>query len=217
MNPDSGNLTPQDCVVVAYVCRHGTTLLNSQGRFRGDKNIPLDAKGEKDAENIKEQLKGVNFGLVMSSDLDRAKKTAQIATGLPEQAIEGTPALRPLDVGNLAGKKKSAHLKEIRDIQKDHGLRLPGSGESLNDFDKRIRTPLLKALHAGVRTGKPSLIFTHASVIHGVGELLHKDHEHNLVKPGGIVRIVYVPHPAGGEFVAQPIFKPKSGADGYAS
>lgn len=198
-------------VPVAYVVRHGTTELNSQGKFRGDKDIPLDAKGRKDAQQAAEFLKDKDLGNAYSSDLSRAKDTAKAVVG--DKFVDTTENLRPLDVGNLAGKKKSEHMSEIAAIQKDHSLRLPGSDENLADFDQRIRHPLLKAFHAGIRTGKPSVVFTHASVIHGLGHLLHNDHEHNLVKPGGIVQVSF----NGKDFIAEPVFKSKKAPDGYAS
>ena len=63
-----------------YMMRHGETDWNNQGLIMGQKDIPLNKKGEKQAEQAQEILKDLRFGQVFSSPLKRARRTAEIAT-----------------------------------------------------------------------------------------------------------------------------------------
>lgn len=186
---------------VAFIVRHGTTKLNEENRYRGQKDVPLDDQGKQDAKQAAEFLKNQPIGQAWTSDLGRAKSTAkEILKGRKIQAAS-TKALRPLDSGKFAGQKKDDHKKEMEYYHEHTNERIPG-GESIDEANNRMRKPLLKAFRAGVR-GKPSLVSAHSSVIHSAGDLLHNNHKAALVKPGGIVKIVY----DGKNFKAKPVFK----------
>ena len=42
-----------------YLVRHGTTTMNVENRYRGRRDIPLDAQGYQDAVDAARQLSGV--------------------------------------------------------------------------------------------------------------------------------------------------------------
>ena len=190
--------------VVAYVLRHGTTALNEENKYRGQKNVPLDDKGKEDAKALAKFMADKPIGQVWTSDLSRAKDTIkEILKGRHIKAIS-LESLRPLDAGKFTGEKKDDHEEDMKYYHKHTDARIPG-GESIDGMNKRVRVPLLRALRAGVRTGKPSLISAHSSVIHSLGNLLHGNHEHALVEPGGVVAVTF----DGKKFHAKPIFKPK--------
>ena len=190
--------------VVAYVIRHGSTKANDQGVFRGLVNFPLDEKGVGEAEEARDFLKDVPVGSAYTSDLDRAKKTAHIVLG-PDKKVKVLASLEPIDVGSLSGKKKDEHKDIMKYLQDNPDEPFPGGGQTINEFNKQSRKPLLAAIRAGVQNENPSLVSTHASVIHSLGHLLHEDHKAALVKPGGIVEVTW----DGKQFNARPVFKPK--------
>lgn len=64
-----------------YVIRHGQTDLNKERRMQGRLGLPLNEVGIKQAENLREMIKGIKFDLVFSSPQERAIQTAEIATG----------------------------------------------------------------------------------------------------------------------------------------
>ena len=61
-----------------YLVRHATSLWNEKGIIQGHKNPELSEAGIKEAEELARKFKGVRFDLAYSSDLLRAKRTAEI-------------------------------------------------------------------------------------------------------------------------------------------
>jgi broad specificity phosphatase PhoE len=73
-----------------YLVRHGTTALNVQNRYRGRRDIPLDAQGYQDAVDAARQLSSVGLTAVYTGPLRRTIATAQIiadAAGVPDLRI----------------------------------------------------------------------------------------------------------------------------------
>lgn len=60
------------------IVRHGETEWNAIGRLQGRSDIPLNAKGIKQAEESGEYLKNSQWDVIITSPLQRAKKTAEI-------------------------------------------------------------------------------------------------------------------------------------------
>jgi broad specificity phosphatase PhoE len=61
-----------------YIVRHGTTTLNVENRYRGRRDIPLDAQGYQDAVDAARCLSRVGLAAVYTGPLRRAIATAQI-------------------------------------------------------------------------------------------------------------------------------------------
>lgn len=64
-----------------YVARHGQTDWNVRHLAQGRTDVPLNETGIRQAEALWEKLKDVQFTAVYASPLERAVKTAKIATG----------------------------------------------------------------------------------------------------------------------------------------
>lgn len=58
--------------------RHGETDWNSQGRLQGSIDIPLNQKGIVQANDCKNALSSLEWDLIISSPLKRARETAEI-------------------------------------------------------------------------------------------------------------------------------------------
>ena len=80
-----------------YVVRHGQSVNNLEQKFTGWTDAPLTEKGVRDAEGIRDFLSRVKFDKVWSSDLQRARKTAE--TALPGCAYETTELIREICIG----------------------------------------------------------------------------------------------------------------------
>ncbi|MDQ1630245.1 MAG: hypothetical protein QOJ32_3042 [Frankiaceae bacterium] len=61
-----------------YVVRHGTTTLNVQNRYRGRRDVPLDAQGYQDAVDAARALSPIGLTAVYTGPLRRTIATAQI-------------------------------------------------------------------------------------------------------------------------------------------
>src|ERR1700749_4606912 len=61
-----------------YLVRHGTTTLNVENRYRGRRDIPLDAQGYQDAVDAARHLSGMGLAAVYTGPLRRTIATAQI-------------------------------------------------------------------------------------------------------------------------------------------
>jgi broad specificity phosphatase PhoE len=68
-------LQPTDLVVV----RHGETAWSRSGQHTGNTDIPLTPAGEAAAAQLEPLLAGVDFAQVLSSPLQRARRTAELA------------------------------------------------------------------------------------------------------------------------------------------
>lgn len=63
-----------------YVVRHGETIWNVEHRVQGITDIPLTEKGEAEARELQDLVSSLNIDVVISSPLERARKTAEIIT-----------------------------------------------------------------------------------------------------------------------------------------
>jgi broad specificity phosphatase PhoE len=66
----------QPCTM--HLVRHGTTTMNVENRYRGRRDIPLDAQGYQDAVDAARELSNVGLTAVYSGRLRRTIATAQI-------------------------------------------------------------------------------------------------------------------------------------------
>jgi probable phosphoglycerate mutase len=83
--------------------RHGETLWNSQRRWQGRANIPLSPNGIQQAEETAALLQRAGITRVISSDLRRAARTAQIIAGALGLPVQEDPRWREVDVGDWQG------------------------------------------------------------------------------------------------------------------
>lgn len=84
-----------------YVIRHGATEWSKNGRHTGLTDIPLVPEGEEQARSTGLLLERERFALVLTSPLQRARRTCELA-GLGDQAEED-PDLLELDYGDYEG------------------------------------------------------------------------------------------------------------------
>jgi broad specificity phosphatase PhoE len=64
---------------VIYVARHGDTAWSVSGQHTGLTDLPLTRQGEEHARALKGRLKGIEFATVLTSPLQRAKATCDLA------------------------------------------------------------------------------------------------------------------------------------------
>jgi broad specificity phosphatase PhoE len=64
---------------VVYIARHGNTAWTHSGQHTGLTDLPLTPDGERNAVRLGERLKGMKFGKVFTSPLQRAARTCQLS------------------------------------------------------------------------------------------------------------------------------------------
>lgn len=103
------------CPVELMVVRHGQTIENTQNRCQGHTVGTLSPLGIEQAQALHEELKGAGYDVIFSSDLSRAKRTAEIL--FPEAEIIEDARLRERFYGELEGQVLPAHLNFDDEIE----------------------------------------------------------------------------------------------------
>jgi len=62
-----------------YLARHGETAWTLSGQHTGLTDLPLTERGEQDARSLGERLRGLSFARVLTSPLQRAARTCELA------------------------------------------------------------------------------------------------------------------------------------------
>ncbi len=64
---------------VLFLARHGETAWSLSGQHTGLTDLPLTERGERNARQLGERLKGLSFARVFTSPLQRAARTCELA------------------------------------------------------------------------------------------------------------------------------------------
>jgi broad specificity phosphatase PhoE len=128
-----------------WLIRHGETEWSLSGAHTGRTDLPLTAEGEKKAAGIRAKLAGHSFALVLTSPMQRARRTCEIAGYGDVARIE--PNLLEWNYGNYEGKTTA----EIRRERPGWSLFRDGvpDGESIGQVADRARAVIVTALAAG--------------------------------------------------------------------
>ncbi len=100
--------------------RHGESQWNLENRFTGWVDIPLSPKGEQEAKDAGNVLKGYRFEKGYTSVLQRATKTLEIILAISGQTdlpIERDQALNERHYGALQGLNKAETAKKYGEEQ----------------------------------------------------------------------------------------------------
>jgi broad specificity phosphatase PhoE len=141
--------------------RHGETEWSRSMQHTGTTDLPLLPEGEEQAREAAAKLAGREFALVLSSPMQRALRTAELA-GYGERT-EIDEDLRERNYGVYEGRT----TKEIRverpgwDVWRDD---CPG-GETLDELAARADRVIERALAAGGDT----LLFAHSHLLRTLG------------------------------------------------
>lgn len=152
-------------MTLILLVRHGETDWNSERRWQGHADQPLNDAGREQARELAETLADRGIDVVYSSDLVRAHETALIVAerlGLP---VELDAGLREVDVGDWAGRLVSeieAADPEAFQLWRQ-GRKGWNGGESYEEMGERVVGAVLRL--AGRHPGKTVLIVTHGGSI----------------------------------------------------
>lgn len=83
--------------------RHGVTDWNVEGRYQGQSDVSINERGYQQAIEVASILKPSKPSTIFSSDLKRARETADAIAGVLELPIHVDPRLREIHLGKWEG------------------------------------------------------------------------------------------------------------------
>lgn len=136
MNP-GGGLAGLRIILV----RHGETAWNHQRRYQGHRDVPLSLTGRWQAERVAGRLAGEKLRAVYSSDLQRARQTAEAIARLHGLRVLARPGWREMDFGEWEGYTHAEIAERYPDLlprwlKEVAAVRVPG-GETLQEVQAR--------------------------------------------------------------------------------
>lgn len=157
------------------IWRHGRTPWNLEDRFQGHSDIPLDDVGLAQARSAAQVLATLEPSTIVSSDLQRAKATADCLASLVSLPVAVDPRLRETNGGSWEGHTSS----EIRAVDAESYARwrrggdvAAGGAETRSDVAARAQAAIDDAL-AGLGPEAVLVAVTHGGTARGViGRLL---------------------------------------------
>ncbi len=153
--------------MAVYLARHGETDWNLKGLIQGHTDIPLNETGKKQAFELAASIKdkGISIRKIYSSDLQRARETAEIAARV---LLVETEALKGIQEVNL-GRWEGYTWKQVRELFPDEYRKwynnrryeVPPEGESYEQVLQRV-VPVLSHISSEEEN---VLVVVHSAVI----------------------------------------------------
>lgn len=127
-------------MTILILIRHGQTQYNLQRKYCGFSDLPLDAAGVKQAENLAHRFKKIQVDKIYSSDLKRAYETAKII--FKNRPISLSKNLREINFGLFEGLDHREAMDKYPELYQEWlenplGFKIP-TGESLREVKKRV-------------------------------------------------------------------------------
>jgi broad specificity phosphatase PhoE len=145
-----------------YFLRHGETNWNKARRLQGMTDVPLNARGEEQAELARTIAAGLGLKSMAVSSLSRARRTAEIVNRDLGLLVTHYDTLREFDVGPYEGSTDGSWLEHwFTDGAVD-------GPESFSAFRKRVLSGMIEAL----TLEHPVLIVAHGGVFWALQRLL---------------------------------------------
>jgi broad specificity phosphatase PhoE len=173
-------------VTKLLLVRHGETDWNRDGRWQGGSDTRLNDLGRQQARALAEQLDG-EIDVLYSSDLARARETAEIVAAELGLEVRLDPRLRERGFGSWEGLTTIEIEERFADA---HRRWLAGEGagaddaEAFEDFSARVEDFLSDVLR--LHPGEEVLVISHGGsirVIHALAAGVDYVRDHRLI-PG---------------------------------
>lgn len=146
--------------------RHAESTMNAEGLWQGQADPPLSPQGRQQAAELAPVLRGRGLTDLVSSDLRRARETAEIVAELLGLGLRTDPGLREADVGSWSGRPhdeiRAAWPEDYARVRAGDWEVRPGGGERRRDVRVRAQEAVARACREA--TG-PLAIVTHMGVL----------------------------------------------------
>jgi 2,3-bisphosphoglycerate-dependent phosphoglycerate mutase len=152
------------------LARHGETDWNRERRLQGSTDIPLNDLGRTQAKRLATELEDVELTAIYSSDLQRARETAEIVAAAKKLRVHADRGLRERSFGSWEGLTRQEIAERFGDLEHHDG-----------ESDEDVRSRVLAVMHRIV-TSNPEgnvLVVSHGSALnalwhHAGGERLER-------------------------------------------
>jgi probable phosphoglycerate mutase len=151
-----------------YLVRHGKTDWNSQKLLQGHTDIALNNEGKLAAVELSKKLKNLKFDLIFSSDLLRAKETAEIIANEHDIKVQTDESLRERRFGSFEGKPHDSIIEVDEILAKlSDEERYVYKHEDEIESDKEVMDRFLVFLKhvSKLNLGKTVLMVTHGGTM----------------------------------------------------
>ena len=152
-----------------YLARHGETDWNRELRIQGSSDIELNDLGRRQAQALAQELEHVDLDAIYSSDLSRARQTAEAVAALHGLEIELDPRLRERSFGSWEG------------LTREDIAMLPEGERHDGESDDEVRERVLEAIQAIAdrHPGENVLVVAHGGALnalwhHAIGERIER-------------------------------------------
>ncbi|MGA7382792.1 MAG: histidine phosphatase family protein [Terriglobales bacterium] len=167
--------------------RHGHTHLNRAGadeRLRGWLDVPLDDEGLREAVTTAEQLAHYPVEIIYSSDLRRARQTAEIVRRHTRARVIAAKELRPWNLGVFCGQRVREVVPFLNQLNQFPDLPAP-SGESFHQFYGRYSTRLNELLALAEKSSRYIVAITHVRNLLATKTILERGDRDRVPVRGG--------------------------------
>ena len=150
------------------LARHGESDWNRAKRWQGHADRPLTDRGREQAHALADRLAETELDAIYSSDLQRARETAEIVARSQDLDVHLLPELREVDVGSWSGLTRAEAERRFPDAYRRwaEGGEGWGDGESYEQLSERV----LRAIRmiAADHPGERILVVAHGGTIRAV-------------------------------------------------
>ncbi len=147
--------------------RHGRTAWNAERRAQGHADVELDATGRRQAMLVAPHLAALRPVLLRSSDLARARQTAEAIAGSTGPEVRLDARLREYDLGERTGltmaEYAAAHPEEHRAFRSGRYDVVPG-GEDTPEVVARVTAAVRDAL-TDLQPGECGVLVGHGAAL----------------------------------------------------
>jgi broad specificity phosphatase PhoE len=147
-------------------------------------DVPLDEQGLREAEETAQRVAQHPVTHIYSSDLHRARQTADAVVRKTQAPIVHTSDLRPWNVGTLAGQRVQDILPILKQLELDPSMPAPG-GESFLQFCDRYLRKLEELIEVAHRAKGCIVAVTHVRNLLAAPTLLHGGDKSRIPVTGG--------------------------------
>ena len=156
--------------------RHGQSVWNAENRFTGWTDVDLSDRGVKEAEEAGHELRNQVIGIVHTSDLIRAKRTAEIViqanVSSKDTVTKSDWRLNERNYGALQGLNKAETAEEhgaeqVRIWRRSFDV-APPEGESLEMTAKRTIPYFEEEILPDLESGMNVLVSAHGNSLRSI-------------------------------------------------